>query len=105
MSFSRAAMELATAFSALASVPKRVERRAACTGGVGTGLALICWSYRESAFSTADLERVEALVRAVWRGMRGWSSEGAEELLLPKREPPSAAFLPGPRERSTSTYY
>ena len=93
-----------TALSALARFLTRALRRAACTGGVGVALlGSLSFSYSVSAVGTALVVVATAFETAIWRGTRGWISDGAEgPEEPPKREPPRRGFLFDERDLSNS---
>ena len=99
----RAFSESCTADSADARFFSKADRRAAYTGGVGTGLAgSLSLAYSVSAVGIMVVAAAVALLRADCNGIRGWSSGGAEVEELEKRDPPRAGFLEDERDLSRS---
>lgn len=70
---------------------------------MGIGLAgSLSLPYSDSAVGMMVVDAAVAFVRADCRGIRGWSSGGAEVEELEKREPPRAGFLEEERDLSRS---
>ena len=93
-----------TAPSALARDLRSALRRAAWTGGVGTGLlGSVSLSYSMSAVAVAVLAVATAFDTDICKGTSGWISVGAagpEE--LENSDPPSKGFLLKERDLSSS---
>jgi hypothetical protein len=95
-----------TELSAFASVFRSELRRAACTGGVGSGaFGSFNFSYSTLAVVPDVPDATAALDRATWSGTSGCNSDGVEPDGPENNEPPSNGFLPVERDLSISRYY